>query len=395
MLNIERRKNMRLNEEIVDLISSGKEGGYWDFKKKWHKNKAELLLDIICMANNQVDRNAYIIFGVEDKTMKIIGVENDENRYNKSTITQFIKGKHFASYKPEVDLETFKICNHDIDVLIVKNTSQTPYFMISDFSDTNLDQTRKNKTKVVQHGVIYARLNDCKVGVDNSAPFEVIEYLWKKRFGIDKSINERYSLYLNEYDKWVCDWENNNYAYHNDHPEFQIISVGEMQNGWVPEAAFYDHPNFHFKKVNFMYHNTIIFNSELWIFNNFRKYLPIASRGSIKVGNKSIYRFSYYLLDTVEGRFLKILTVGSEININRSLTEIQILLFENDAEKKSFERYFIKNIESINENEIKVKYQHEITQEMNEIDNVGNFSVIHIAIASKLYAEWKSNNFHL
>ncbi|MEG0961174.1 MAG: hypothetical protein RSE60_08835, partial [Erysipelotrichaceae bacterium] len=112
-------------------------------------------------------------------------------------------------------------------------------------------------------------------------------------------------------------------------------------------------------------------------------------------GNKSIYRFSYYLLDTVEGRFLKILTVGSEININRSLTEIQILLFENDAEKKSFERYFIKNIESINENEIKVKYQHEITQEMNEIDNVGNFSVIHIAIASKLYAEWKSNNFHL
>lgn len=45
---------MALKEEIKSLILLGAEGEYWDFKEKWHDNKASLLHDIICMANNQV-----------------------------------------------------------------------------------------------------------------------------------------------------------------------------------------------------------------------------------------------------------------------------------------------------------------------------------------------------
>ena len=39
-------------EEVLRLIAFRQEGEYWDFKKEWHKNKSDLLHDIICMANN-------------------------------------------------------------------------------------------------------------------------------------------------------------------------------------------------------------------------------------------------------------------------------------------------------------------------------------------------------
>ena len=47
---------------IQRLMKLGREGSYWDFKRDYSTNKAELLLDIICMANNQEDRDAYIIY---------------------------------------------------------------------------------------------------------------------------------------------------------------------------------------------------------------------------------------------------------------------------------------------------------------------------------------------
>ena len=44
-------------EEILQLIAFRQEGEYWDFKKEWHKNKSDLLHDIICMANKMCIRD--------------------------------------------------------------------------------------------------------------------------------------------------------------------------------------------------------------------------------------------------------------------------------------------------------------------------------------------------
>ena len=66
----------RLLQEVLSLIQSKREDEWWDFKQQHHKDKAELLHDIICMANNRAKRDSYIIFGVEDETFKIVGVEN-------------------------------------------------------------------------------------------------------------------------------------------------------------------------------------------------------------------------------------------------------------------------------------------------------------------------------
>jgi len=45
------------------------EGPYWDYKKEWYGKEKEVdqLIDIICMANNLSNRDAYIIIGIDEE----------------------------------------------------------------------------------------------------------------------------------------------------------------------------------------------------------------------------------------------------------------------------------------------------------------------------------------
>ena len=47
--------------EVRQLIGLQQEGEYWDFKKEWHQNKADLLHDIICMANNVSNQDGLMV----------------------------------------------------------------------------------------------------------------------------------------------------------------------------------------------------------------------------------------------------------------------------------------------------------------------------------------------
>ena len=112
-------------EIIGDLIESRHEGSYWDFKQEYHQNKANLLHDIICLANNLDDRDAYIIFGVADNG-EILGVENDENRKNQENFITFLRDKSFSEgYRPSIEYTLIKWNNHEIDVLTIKKNSRT------------------------------------------------------------------------------------------------------------------------------------------------------------------------------------------------------------------------------------------------------------------------------
>lgn len=61
--------SMTLYEEVIGLINMHQEGAYWDFKKEWYgkEKDSDQLLDIICMANNLANRDAYIIVGVDEE----------------------------------------------------------------------------------------------------------------------------------------------------------------------------------------------------------------------------------------------------------------------------------------------------------------------------------------
>lgn len=61
--------NSKLSDRILSLNETKKEDDYWDFKQYHYHNKADLLLDIICIANNRSNQNGYIICGIQDKNI--------------------------------------------------------------------------------------------------------------------------------------------------------------------------------------------------------------------------------------------------------------------------------------------------------------------------------------
>lgn len=74
--------NTSLISDIEILLTSKREGQYWDFKEMYHENKSELLHDILCLANALHKGNRFLIYGVSDPKSgcQIKGVSNDVNR---------------------------------------------------------------------------------------------------------------------------------------------------------------------------------------------------------------------------------------------------------------------------------------------------------------------------
>lgn len=261
-----------LTLEIIELLEAQREDDWWDFKLMHHHDKAALVHDIICMANNRPRRDSYIIFGIEDKTFKVIGVERDANRRNQQVITNILRSVNFAGgVRPRIELQTIILEEHEIDVLVIKDSFNVPYFLDKEYRDKNIKDNKGHLNgKIVHPYHIYTRVVDNNTEIDKQADINDIEFLWRKRFGIDLPVLERLSILLDDIDKWKFDWGNKKYCYHSDFPEFQIIQVDEMEQGWVPAAAFYTHPVMHLSRLNITYHNTIIYESELWSFDQYQ-----------------------------------------------------------------------------------------------------------------------------
>lgn len=102
-----------MNSAIQNIINLKQEGSYWDFKREWYSNekKADLLHDIICMANNLENKDAYIIVGVDEENDYIVkDVRSDENRRNTQMIVDFLKDKKFSGgVRPTVYVETIEL----------------------------------------------------------------------------------------------------------------------------------------------------------------------------------------------------------------------------------------------------------------------------------------------
>ena len=180
-----------LKNEIIKLINLKAEGGYWDFKQEWHSNKSDLLHDIICMANNLEDCDAYIIIGVDDDC-RICGVP-ETNRKNQQNLIDFLKNIDFAGdVRPIVYVQSLAIYDNTVDVIIIKNTANTPYYL-------------SKECRGVHAGNIYTRVIDTNTPKDSNADIDKIEWLWKKRFGLVGNSAQRIkSILLST--GWV--WEN-------------------------------------------------------------------------------------------------------------------------------------------------------------------------------------------
>jgi hypothetical protein len=246
-------KDFDLQKEIEMLIGSKREDDYWDFKEKHHSNKANLIHDILCMANNRADSDAFIVYGIADSNYNVVGVENDENRRNQQNIIDILKSKKFISgIRPRIEMRTFKIENHEVDVLTIKNSTDTPYFLTENFKDSG---------RIVYAHHIYTRVGDTNTDIDKSADINNIEYLWKKRFLLNRSPFEQIIKRLENKKEWKR-YEDTYFNIYN--PEF-TITLEEDDKNLTPEFYSYAMMNETtlFQILNANYFGTKLFTRSL------------------------------------------------------------------------------------------------------------------------------------
>lgn len=184
----------KLKDEIYSLIEKRAEGIYWDFKKQWHEKNSDLLHDIICMANSPANRDCYIIIGVEDGSCNLCGVDNI-NRKNQQNVIDFLrqKPKWAGGYIPEVYVKTLTFLDKEIDVIIIKQSDNTPFYLLEEF---------KCDGSPLFKGAIYTRKGDTNTPKTSTADVFDTEILWKRRFGLLYSPSQRAKNYLKDLENW-------------------------------------------------------------------------------------------------------------------------------------------------------------------------------------------------
>ena len=305
-----------LESEIEELISLKTEGNYWDFKLEWHGNKANLLHDIICMANNLENRDAYIIIGVSDSKspngVEVKGVP-DINRKDQQQLITFLRDKKFVGgVRPTVYVQTINVFNHDIDIIIIKNTYTTPYFLSDDFEDCG---------RLIHKYYIYTRIGDTNTPIDKSADIDKLELLWRKRFGIDLTIHEKILHLLDDSTGWVGSFDVAKTIYHSLFPEFQIHIVNQNNDRAKSDnviitniAAQFSDVSYETNVIEISYHTTILYHETVIYLDGCRHLIPMPATYTVSTEDKK-YSLTYQYFDkaTVLGKLFMCLS-GAENN---------------------------------------------------------------------------------
>lgn len=351
-----------LKNLIEELIAANREDDWWDFKQCHHQNKADLLHDIICLANNRANRDAYLIFGVEDKTYNILGVENDPNRRNQQGIVDFLRSKSFAGQvRPRVEVRTISINDHELDVFIVKNSTDVPYYITKDYNDGQ---------KRIRANYIYTRVQDNNTPIDTCADINHVEYLWKKRFGLITTPLEQLKVLLKKPDDWI---EEESRYYHKMFPQFTIeIENDDDDSGRC--RMFYHHVQmnnrFSYGTIKLFHYTTQLFSCQCTGLDEDRMTAPCPDSIFIHSLRRpdDMIGIYYYAADSIKYLLLRFLErkIGegngheAQIATNRLLSVV--LIFDSDNSAEQFKKYINDNL-SVFKEVVKKQSPHPIADE--------------------------------
>ena len=367
---------------IKELLSKGYEGGYWDYKEDYTSCKEDKLIDIICMANNIEGRDAYLIYGVDDNGVVKGIATTTATRYTTKTVTEFLRSKPFAGqYIPKVSVEVVKIDGHELDVLIIYNTRNTPYYLTEKFNPSH------DNKKMLLPGAIYTRINDINTPRIQTASFEHTEYLWRRRFGIDMTPSEKLLRLLDNPEDWSeTRWDIDRHSYNIHNPEYQI-NVLESQDAYETLSYFYDDERMLYAPLKLNYLTTTLYETELWYMDMGRCLIPKPER---KYDIEHGVYYYYIEKDSLNGKLLPLFAYGKSQCCDRSGREVPVLIFENKEMRTEFESWLADNLflkeKYIADLENSAIFQHIRGKE--EKNGKSASGVLEVAVAFKFYKNW-------
>ena len=158
-----------LGQTIQDLIDRQAEGTYWDFKLQHHANNADLIHDVLCLANAEHRGSRFLIFGVDDNSYAVTSVSNSPGRKNQANFSDLFRanaGKFFQSRTPTIHLTEVQLNGQAVDVLFIEDKPHKPYYLVNDYRD-------RDKLECAHH--VYTRFNDTNTPMQEAAPPHEIE----------------------------------------------------------------------------------------------------------------------------------------------------------------------------------------------------------------------------
>ena len=328
--------DIRKVSEIHNLINNKKEGPYWDFKKQWYlpEKKSELLLDIIAMSNNLANHDGYIIIGVdEEHDCSICDVSKDLNRKNTDSITDFLRDKAFAGdIRPSVTVESIIIDDATIDVIVVHNSINTPFYLTERYKD-------------VREGNIYTRIETSNTPKDKSADLSYVTELWRKRFQLGEEPLEIIKKYLDDPEDWNdSPIHGEMFQYYKYKPEYTLsLEKDDYRDGfeiYMLGTYFGElHPQWWISTIS--YHQTILDQVLLVGLDDSRILVVAPHREFVRFNyNKTVIIFCY-THDSLDYK-LHLHYSGSSQDIEpyiyRQFMEC-IIEFENEQEMKEYANY--------------------------------------------------------
>lgn len=339
-----------LGDVVLALSELKIEGPYWDFKRQWHENKADLLHDIICLANNANGETGLLIFGIDEElNCGVCGVGPDaQGRKNTQQINDFLASKHWAESMPSVRVVAISLRDVFIDIVIVEpDNLAIPYYLTQEY---------KEGKRSVRAGAIYTRRQDGNVPLDKTASSLETERLWRRRFGLDKTPVEKLPQLLAEPVKWHStksllpfgEYVGGYCYYHEDFPEFILVRTSDPdKDAWeyfMLASPFCHGPNWWTARL--FYHQTLLceipgaYSDHLWI--------P-APRWAILRGSHAVFQqedaclYSYFIEGSLERTLMQFELDeskegrGAEEEV-RCLDEL-VPVFASELERDGFEHW--------------------------------------------------------
>lgn len=313
----------RLSElDVKKLIGTG-ECEWIDFKEKHHSNKADLVHDVLCLANADYSGDRYLVIGIRDSDRTIAGVELDNGRRRSQEILNLIQNAGM-NHVPRLEVLTVSYERHEVDLVVIKDMPEKPYFLLREY----LDGDRR-----VRAGSVYLRLGDTNTPIDSTADDVRVESMYRQRFGIDRPPIERIKTYLQDTPNWrlARNAEHQQFFRYEPFPEFTLVEAKEVdENFGEPWVRIFPDNKASRDVYHLKYHGTIL-DTVYLVWCDGGRYLTVMpqSWASGNGGDEDLRRSFYFVKGSIQD-MVNAMVQAVYPNQDRHVLDFGFALFESE-----------------------------------------------------------------
>jgi len=176
---------------VTEILCNSISGEYaWlDFKLKFSGNNEDLLHDIMCLSNARHTGTRFIIFGVEDATWNLKGIDESLATHDIYSLVN----SQVWNIKPIRLVDTIEIDGRQFGYIAIADSPTKPHYL------------RKSYRKIPA-GAMYTRQGDVNTPFMRGSEVRSIEdgeleHMLRERLGIDKPILEKIENLLAQTEK--------------------------------------------------------------------------------------------------------------------------------------------------------------------------------------------------